>query len=166
MEAFLFYLQNNTPENLELYDMNSHQIIHITRAISSNNIPIQELSIFDPLGIDPDEMREVFEMIGQINTLRVLEISHDNITYRMNDLADLLERTSLDNVVIHRCNIILDGDVTRLSRVLIHHPTLSIVGLYGRSHENTTDFIDSFPEQYILNRNPNVINLYWTSQHL
>ena len=172
MEAFLFYLENNPLEILKMMYMDINQIIPIMRAILDNNIPIEELTFRgDDTGddISPDEMRAVFDMIRQINTLHVLNISNDgNLTYRMNDLADLLEQTSLHRVFIQRCNIILDGDFTdsRLSNVLIRHPTLYVVSLRGRTDENTTDFMESFqhivPERhrYIL---PNGIDLHWTN---
>jgi hypothetical protein len=192
MEALLFYLENNTLEELTVTDVvNIHQIISI---ILNNNIPIEDLAFkgkYHPGdGLSPDEMREVFEMVGQINTLRVFSISCDSIgyddfdgvnrdrsrvSYRLNDLADLLEHpTSLTRINIRGCNIILDeNDVGRLAYVLQINQQLDELQLVRNKYslntvENTRDFIESF--QHIIppkrdgdNVNDNYeIDLVWT----
>ena len=181
MEAFLFYLKNNPVTILRMMFMNIHQIIPIMRDILTHNIPIKNLYISHNYnGLGPDEMRDIFEMIRQINTLDVLQISNDgNLNFRMNDLADLLDQTSLRRVFINinDGNIILDGeDVTRLSYVLMRHPTLGLLHLNGRSRsdENVVkDFMESF-EHIIPNKSHrdfdpsefgSYISLYWKNRH-
>jgi hypothetical protein len=170
MEAFLFYLNNNHVTILRIMFTDIHHIMIIMRFIVSNNIPIKNLEFQgDPEDMDPDEMTQVFEMIRQINTLRVLRIL--NVKYRMNDLTDLLDQTSLHRVYFDECIIILDEDVTRLSHVLMTHPTLWLVQLSGRSQsdENVVkDFMESF-DHIIPNHkdrreilpDPDMIHLYW-----
>jgi hypothetical protein len=167
MEAFLFHIKNNQITTLDMMFMDIHQIMLIMRSVVSEDIPIESL-IFQgddtSEALSPDEIRDVFEMVGQMNTLRSLKISNDcNLTYRMNDLADLLEQTYLTHVEITRCNIILDGD-SRLSHVLMNHPTLSVLSLSGQSGENITDFIESFQHIIPMRSNRNTIKLYWTNQ--
>ena len=142
-------------------DMNMNQITSIMGSVLSNNIPIGALSIrYRQNNMSDNQMLEVFDMVRQISTLTMLHVSTDmlwvegrligqgRISYRMNDLADLLENTSLRYLTMNRCNIVLDGDVTRLSHVLINHPTLYNLTLSGKSRENLTDFMESF--QYII----------------
>ena len=183
VEAFLFYLENNEVTTLKMMLMDIHQIMIIMRAILSQNIPIERLYIsyegpYNSLSPDKrsDEMRDVFEMIRQINTLHVLQISNDrNLIYRMNDLADLLDQTSLRRVFIYNGNIILDGeDVTRLSHVLMRHPTLGLLQLGGlsRSDKNVVkDFMESF--EHIIDKRDRYfyhhlyesqITLYWKNR--
>ena len=191
MEAFVFYLEDNPLKKLNVPDVvNIHQIISIMSIILNNNIPIEDLAFkgkYHPGdGLSPDEMREVFEMVGQINTLRVFSISCDSFyyyvgedrsrfSYRMNDLADLLENTtSLSRINIRGCNIILDGDnVGRLAHVLQINQQLDGLQLVRNkcnlnTVENTRDFIESFkhiipPTRDRENVNDNYeIDLVWT----
>ena len=129
--------------------------------VLTNNIPINALSFrYRQNTLSDNQMLEVFDMVGQINTLTHFNVSTDmlwvegrligqgRISYRMNDLSEFLEKTSLYYLSMYGCNIVLDGDVTRLSNLLINHPTLYNLTLSGKSRENVTDFMESF--QYII----------------
>ena len=172
MEAFLFYIENNpSVEVLQMMGMDIHQIMPIMMTIISKNIPVGNLVITGSSGMNADETREVFETIGQINTLHTFRMhtldGFNDMTYRMNDLADLIIQTSLRSVEINGCNIILDEeDATRLSHVLTAQHTLESLSLTGRSQGNIRDFTESFqhiiPERNMRsNISRNEINLYW-----
>ena len=162
MKALLFHLEENPVVTmLSMDDMNMNQIKSIMMTVLTNNIPINALSFrYRQNTLSDNQMLEVFDMVGQINTLTHFNVSTDmlwvegrligqgRISYRMNDLSEFLEKTSLYYLSMYGCNIVLDGDVTRLSNLLINHPTLYKLDLSGKTRENVTDFMESF--QYII----------------
>jgi hypothetical protein len=111
MEACLWYIQNNPRRILWMMGINIHHIRSIMNVL--RNTSINELSLADN-GLNPDETREVFIMIEQINNLGSISISagdnnRNRSTYRMDDLVDLLSRnTSLRTVQINDSDIVFE----------------------------------------------------------
>lgn len=119
MEALLWYLQSQTSVKL-VWFLGKVRIQNILDVINSvRDIHIEEL-LFSGIGLNVDEMSEVFDMIGKMRSVHSLTIkSSDNdrnrSTYRMNDLVALLRRnTSLCHVKIMNCDVVFDGDVRTL----------------------------------------------------
>ena len=169
MEAFLFYLENNSAVEIDLrmMRMNIHLIIPIMMTIISKNIPVGNLMIHYTTGMSADETREFFEKIGQINTIHDFKMYtlEGNMTYRMNDLANLIiQSTSLRRVEISGCNIILERN-TRLSHVLTTLDSLHISGRYqGKLRHFTKSFQDIIRGPGIsMTTNANEISLFWNS---
>ena len=168
MEAILWYLQTNSPPKLVMESMNIHQIRAVLNVL--RNTSIQTLMLSSSV-LAVDEMSEVFEMIGQINTLRSLTIRSnlENI-YRMSDLVELLRRnTSLREVTITNCEIVFEGDVRtvadELRDVLDNQHTLEKLLLGNNkchSPENAREFINSIPSANRVESDGNIY-LRWTT---
>lgn len=166
IEAALWYIQNNPPTRLSMDDMNIHKIRSVLNVLRNTSITRLMLS---GSNLDVDETREVFEMIGQISTLRdfVLRGNRNDglfyTYYRMNDLVDLLRNTSLHRVVIDNSNIVFDGDFSdELLAVVNNQYTLEILSLNRnkcQSTENARKFIESTPLARLLSNDE--ISLDW-----
>ena len=171
IEAALWYIQNNPPRRLSLDDMNIHKIRSVLNVLRNTSVTRLMLS---GSFLDVDEAREVFEMIGQISTLRDFVLRgnrNDGVFYtyyRMNDLVELLRNTSLRRVVIDNSNIVFDGDVRivvdGLRDVINNQYTLEILALNRnkcQSTENAREFIESTPLARLLSNDE--ISLDWVN---
>jgi hypothetical protein len=167
MEAFLFHLEDNPLKKLVVGCLNIMQIRAIMMTLIRNNIPIESLLIANDIiygeadldiriGLSSDEMREVFDMIRQLTTLRSISIQCNRkyydrpedgriISYRMNDLAKLLEQnTSLSLVSISGCHVIFDEDITRLSYTLIGPDVLERLQILDNKSQTTQENLEAF----------------------
>jgi len=165
MEAVLWHLQQYPRIYFHVVTaMNIQQIRDVLNIVRPT---IKNLQLVTS-GLNLDETRELFEMIGQLNTLRYLTINGTYAhTYRMSDLVELLRRnTSIREMLIFGSGIIFDGDVRTLADelrdVLDTQYTLERLTLdqnMCQSPENAREFIESIPDALCDNGE---ISLDWT----
>jgi hypothetical protein len=114
LEAFRWGIQHNSSIK-SIHTNRSHKIIlPIIMDILRDSTTIENLLLVFDDDLNVDEMAQLFEAIGQNNTLKYISIYADfDCTYRLNDLAELLRiNTSLDSIDLTKCNVII-GDATR-----------------------------------------------------
>ena len=165
MEAVLWHLQKYPRTYFHVMTaMNIQQIRDVLNVVRHT---IKNLQLVTS-GLNLDETRELFEMIGHLNTLRYLSINGTYAhTYRMSDLVELLRRnTSIREMWIFGSGIIFDGDVRTLAdelrEVLDNQYTLERLTLdqnMCQSSENAREFIESIPDALYDNGE---ISLDWT----
>jgi hypothetical protein len=166
IEAFLEGIRNNTMMktlivcNTNMTDDILRPIRHVKslekfamircREIDKNSLAnllhenrtIHELTLGDDDegDVNPNEMIEVFIMIGRNNSLHILSIS--GYSYRMNDLLTCLRvNTSLTSVRISDCSVKIDRDLSDLSDILANKK-LTFILLDNRISVGA-EFIDS-----------------------